>query len=385
MKYLLVLSAVIVLAGCSKNSTQDIAATKQNPQPETCNFGNTSFNLVKREAVIELEGRKPIVTSPTPTSTTSSAGVIYLDFDGYFVSGTSWNYSGDFTCSPANLSSSTITNITNRVINDYSPFNIVVTTDQNVYNAAPIAKRMRVVVTESWEWFGQAGGTSFVNSFTWGNNTPCFVFSSLLNYSEKNIGEAVAHEAGHTLGLQHQASYTGTSMTNAYNYGAGIGEIGWAPIMGCGYYQNLTTWHNGPTATGSGSSQNDVGIITSVVGLRSDDYSNSTSGAQALSGSLNGTINSSSDADFFSVNLSTAKTLSVNPFNVGANDAGANLDIIVRIYNAQGQLIGTINDPAVLNAITTLNAGQYYVSVATAANEYASTYGMLGQYTISLN
>jgi hypothetical protein len=311
--------------------------------------------------------------------------VILLDFDGQLVSGTSWNAGVAFNCLPANLGTAAIAQIVDRVKNDYSPFNIVVTTDESVYNAASSNRRMRVIITETWEWFGQAGGTSFLNSFTWGNNTPCFIFSSLLNYNEKQIAEAASHEAGHTFGLRHQATYNGTTLVSEYNYGAGTGETSWAPIMGCGYYKNLTTWHNGPNSMGSSSFQNDVAIIAAITGMKNDDYSNTSSGAQPLSSSLTGTINSSADTDFFTVNLAAPKTHSLVPFNVGGLNEGANLDMVARIYNSHGQLITTVEDPATLNAISLVNAGQYYIAVAVTPNPNAGVYGMLANYKISLN
>ncbi len=48
------------------------------------------------------------------------------------------------------------------------------------------------------------------------------------------------------LGLQHQSTYDSNCVKTAeYSPGQGSGEIGWAPIMGDGYYENLTTWHIG--------------------------------------------------------------------------------------------------------------------------------------------
>lgn len=383
MRYFLLVLTIFLVASCSKTATDSKADTIIQ-KSESCDFGLKQFNLAKRPAVIEGEGKPP--KPPTGgAGSSSNPGVILLDFDGQLVSGTSWNNGTNINCLPANLTTAAMTSIMDRVINDYNAFNVIVTTDENVYNAASSLKRMRVIITESWEWFGQAGGTSFLNSFTWGGNTPCFVFSSLLNYNEKKIAEAASHEAGHTLGLQHQATYNGTTLASPYNYGQGSGETGWAPIMGCGYYQNITTWHNGPSVAGYASFQNDVSVIAGVLGMKTDDYSNSISGSQALTTSLNGAINSSTDADFFSVNLSTPKTVSLIPFNVGVNNQGANLDLIIRIYNSQGQLIFSAEDPAVLNAIAVVNAGQYFISVSTIANLYAGTYGMLGKYNISLN
>jgi hypothetical protein len=74
---------------------------------------------------------------------------------------------------------------------------------------------------------------SYVGSFTWGDDTPGWVFSGLLNNNIKYIAEAVSHEAGHTLGLQHQSNYDAEcTKTSEYGQGQGTGEISWAPIMG---------------------------------------------------------------------------------------------------------------------------------------------------------
>ena len=244
---------------------------------------------------------------------------------------------------------------------------------------------MRVVVTESWEWFGQAGGTAYLNSFTWGNNTPCFVFSSLLAYSTKKIAEACSHEAGHTLGLRHQSTYDANGVKiSDYNWGQGSGQIGWAPIMGAAYNQNLSLWHYGPNSISATTMQNDLAIISNVVGYRSDDYSNSSSGAGSISTSAEGIINSSSDLDFFSLNLNKTKIISLVPANVGENNDGANLDLELKIYNNQGVLQSTVNDPAILNAGTSLSSGNYYLSVGSTGNQYTSNYGMLSKYKINV-
>jgi hypothetical protein len=174
-------------------------------------------------------------------------------------------------------------------------------------------------------------------------------------------------------------------MVSQYNPGLGSGETSWAPIMGVGYYRNVTTWHNGPTPYGYNSLQDDAAIINTVAGAITDDHSNTANNASALNSYLAGVINSSTDEDYFSVNLSSSKTLSVIPFNVGAGNNGANVDIILKIYNTQNQLLASVNDPASLQAITSLNAGQYYISVSATPNSNTGTYGMRGRYTISIN
>lgn len=385
MKRYVVIASLCVLAACSKNDVKKVTTNDpgQLQQLENCDFGITQFNLTKRAPVDIAPERK--LNGAAPSTPPPPAPTILLDFDGHVVSGTLWNSNGDIVCAPANLSSAAMNTIITRVTNDYAPFNVVVTTDEAVYNAAPVNKRMRVILTETWEWFGQAGGTSFRSSFTWGNNTPCFVFTSLLTYNEKQIGEAASHEAGHTLGLRHQAVYNGTVRISPYNYGQGTGEIGWAPIMGCGYYKNLTTWHNGPSDISYNAFQNEVSIITAVTTARPDDFANNMSGATELTSTLSGYMNSSSDIDFFHVNTNTLKTLSAIPINAGPDNTGANVDLIIKIYFPNGQLMRIIKDPASLNAIAELKLGEYYIAVTTEPNANATTYGMLGQYTISLN
>ena len=144
---------------------------------------------------------------PILNSYPSAAPTIYLDFDGQTVAGTSWNLGGAIYCGPSGLSSNQITEVFNRVSEDYRPFVINVTTDSTKYWSAPAKKRIRVIVTVTSDWYGSAGGVAFVNSVTWGDNTPCFVFSALLNYNTKNISESSSHEAGHTLGLRQQSLY----------------------------------------------------------------------------------------------------------------------------------------------------------------------------------
>ena len=390
MKNLLIFGFVILLASCSKNSIDKQASSLQEKEKQTCDFGIKSFTLTKREPVNLENGmisdkRPPGGGGAPPPPPPAGTGVLLLDFDGQFVSGTSWNYGGDFTCAPANLTADQINQIVQRVTNDYSPFNVVVTTDEAVFNATSY-KRMRAIITESWEWFGQAGGTSFQNTFTAGSTTPCFVFSSLLNYNTKQIGEAASHETGHTLNLRHQSVYGANGVKiSEYNSGQGAGEIGWAPIMGNSYSQNLTLWHYGPNSVGASSIQDDAAIIATALGYRTDDYSNTVSSAAALSASLNGIINNSSDLDFFSVNLGATTTVTLTPFNVGVNNEGSDVDLVLRIYNSQGTLISATNNVNTLNAVTVLGAGNYYISAGTVSNLYTTTYGMIGKYNISLN
>src|SRR5436305_14874385 len=78
-----------------------------------------------------------------------SPAVIYLDFDGQTVDGTSWNTDGPIACGASNLTTAQITEIYNRVAEDYRPFSINITTDSAKYWAAPADQRIRVILTTS--------------------------------------------------------------------------------------------------------------------------------------------------------------------------------------------------------------------------------------------
>ncbi len=332
---------------------------------------------------------------PLLNSHPSAKATVYLDFDGQHVSGTSWNWIGDIDAQPAGLPPAAVTEIFNRVAEDYRIFDLNITTDSTVFLAAPPAQRMRVIITPTSSWYGSAGGVSFVESFTWGDGTPAWVFSQLLNNNIKFIAEACSHETGHTLGLQHQSAYDAYCRKIAeYWSGQGSGEIGWAPIMGVGYYRNLTTWHNGKSSIGCNYLQNDIERILSMngFGLRADDYAGTIDQASTLvlegyNFSAAGIINFSDDKDVFSIALPTNLNFRMLAFpeNFGNANAGADVDIKVSLLNSMADTINQYNPDDLLNAgiDTLLQAGTYYLVVEGVGNINLSDYGSLGHYLIS--
>ncbi len=203
---------------------------------------------------------------PPPPPTEGKDTVIFLDFDGYTNTSIRWSVS---TVAPANMTDVEQDSVIARVKRIYNPFNVTVTKDEAVYNNADHKRRIRVVITESWEWYGQAGGVAYRGSFVWGDNTPCFVFSSLLQYNYKYVGEACSHEAGHTLGLQHQAVCENGVITSSYYGGKWYGDIYRAPVMGASYAVSYDgEWWIGPTPSGCFDIQNDIQKLQVYLTLR---------------------------------------------------------------------------------------------------------------------
>jgi hypothetical protein len=339
---------------------------------------------------------------------------IYLDFDGHTTTNTYWNDSAnpsivtpayDFDGNTAAFSTTELTRIQyiwQRVAEDFSPFNVNVTT-QAPTDINDLTKNgtndprwgIRVAIGgSSYDWYDAgAGGVAYVGSFNWSTDTPAFVFTQQLGGgNEKYTAEAISHEVGHTLGLNHDGR---KSPVEGYYKGQGAGETGWASIMGVGYYQNLSQWSKGEYTSAS-NLEDDLQIITTRngFGYRVDDTGNNLGTAKALvlagnAVSADGIIERNTDADFYSFGSDAgAITLNVSPVA-----RGANLDILAELYSADGTLIATSNpiDGLAATISTTLaTAGTYYLKIDGVgkgdplATGY-SDYGSLGQYSISGN
>jgi hypothetical protein len=249
------------LTGCQKESSFTYSRTIEADHHLKPPGG---YSLTKREETPELlqaakkanpgkgKGKPGGGGDTTYTPQPTGNAVILLDFDGHPYSGSYW--AGPMTFAYSGMNETGIRTVLDSMQADYSEFSVTVTADESVYYAAPANRRVRVVITESWEWYGQAGGVAYLGSFTWGNETPAFVFSSLLGYSAKNVWEAAAHEAGHTLGLRHQADWVDGVKISDYREGV---------IMGVGYYRPNVYWAVGLNSYGQ--LQDDKAIIRSTL------------------------------------------------------------------------------------------------------------------------
>ena len=217
---------------------------------------------------------------------------------------------------------------------------------------------------------------------------------SLIN--QKNIGECCSHESGHSVGLSHQSRYNASCvLTESYNSGIGVNgdQTSWAPIMGNSYAKNMTGWNVGPTPYDCSTAQDNISIIVSAngFGYRADDYTetldNNTTALNTNNINVSGIITTSSDKDAFKIIIAQGSTihLEVNPYSLGANNAGANLDVMLSLYNSSNTLIRSYDPLTTMNVIvdTTLATGTYYIVVDGTGNNNVSQYGSLGSYTIT--
>lgn len=350
---------------------------------------NILFTLILIVAGLQVNSQTPKLNSYIAARPT-----IFLDFDGQTVRSTGWNSGNTLTCAPSTMTSTQITDIFNRVSEDFRPFNVNITTDSTVFLSAPLNKRIRIIVTPTSGWTSGVGGISYVGSFTWGDDTPAFVFQDRLQNNPKYVAECCSHETGHALGLTHQSAYDATCrLVATYAEGTGSGETGWAPIMGNSYYKNMTGWNDGPTPYGCSNIQDNLTIITSQngFGYRTDDFTAENDATATLlnnaSFATNGIIETNTDKDAFRIALSNTRTIrfQVNPFAINTANVGANLDIRVDLYNNSNVLLKSYDKIGYLDVSidTTLSAGTYYFVISGTGNANIDDYGSIGAYTIS--
>ena len=329
---------------------------------------------------------------------------IYLDFDGHTTSNTNWNkvytngadiitprFTLDGDTSKTEFTAAenaAIYEIWLRVSEDFMPFDVNVTTvepDSAVFNDG---RAQRVVIGGFYsDWFGsQAGGISWNDSFSAHIDLPNFVFSESLAGNVKNIAEAVSHETGHALGLNHKGNSLINDESDYYT-----GTNGWAPIMGASYYQELTQWSKGEYE-GAINKVDELAVITSNngFGYRADDYPDTLLDAVQLSivnqtGEISGIIETNTDIDAF-VFETDGSELS---FRVGGTEGVTNLDVLVNIYNSSDELIYTYDPAETLYTefLFAEEAGTYYITVegtglSTDWPGVYSDYGSLGAYSI---
>ena len=384
------------------------------------------FPAAPAQALKLQSSTAPQAAPPILSSRPNASTVLYLDFDGETVTDPDWPaYAADgitvtgstIVAAPASLSSAEITAIWQRVKEDFWPFQIDVTTDLNRYNATPAGRRMRVIVTPTDAAAPGTGGIAYVGSMTlagapysvFNNNVPVWVFNPGVNA----IAEAISHELGHALGLRHDgrsppaAGYSDATGEYYQGHGDPASAVGWAPIMGAGYYQNLVQWskgeypgannHEDDVAIIAGQSPFDVGVVASnSIGYVSDEAGDTPDTAAVLdvsSGTLatSGIITTATDSDYYRFTLTSATTVDVNVTPSAATAKQANLDVGVELQDNAGNVVAGSNPASSLSATITANlpAGTYYVKIqgvgrVGAGGDYGySNYGSIGQYNLT--
>ncbi|MCU0431203.1 MAG: Ig-like domain-containing protein [Cytophagaceae bacterium] len=316
----------------------------------------------------EQASQAPAVAAPLPPagspvytlqSFPQAPSVVYLDFDGEYVSGTFWNGGAPINAAPYIIDEDGIRGIWELISEDFRPFELNITTDSMVYKNAQPGHRMKVIFTTTNTAAPGSGGVAFIGSFNWTLENPCWVFNGGL----KAGGETGSHEIGHTLFLLHDGRTLADGSHEEYY--SGHGE--WGPIMGASFWNPVTHWSNG-TYKFANNQEDDMSIISQLngFGFRSDDHANTMAGSTNMLViypdfvEKKGIIENQNDVDFFNFYHSGGAF----QINVSPESQYTNLDAGIRLYNAAGTLLierSLLGRNAVIN--TELAPGNYYFSV----------------------
>jgi len=340
----------------------------------------------------------------------SASRKVYLDFTGHTTTGTPWNTywsRTSFTTPPFTIDGDTSTfndaehaaiqTVWRRMAEDFAAYDVDVTTEdpglENLLrtSAGDLNYGMRVIFGPDQNATG-SGGVAYVGSFnslrtTGSPDIPCFVFAGV-GASTKFMGEAGAHEVGHTVGLFHDGA-----AGQEYFPGHGTGATSWAPIMGVGYSKDIVQWSKGDY-TGANNTQDDLAVIATYIPVIADEFGDSIAAAtvvNGLSAEVGGIIATTADIDIIKINAGRGN-LVITP-KVALSSP--NLRLQIKVLDSTGTAIGTYTGDGTVGNMApgpiTLNLpaeGIYYIQLEGIANGTGVTdgyneYASIGYYSFN--
>ncbi len=341
------------------------------------------------------------VNAPVPllSSRPGANHVLYLDFDGEVVNDVNWNFGRTIRAPRARMSKPEIIRTHGLVAGDFAAFDIDVTTDASRYATAQVGKRMRCIITRNDAAAPFAGGVAFLGSFADAGqfgleaDTPCWVF---IDRQPNSCAEAISHELGHTLDLNHDGRRLANGRREEYYAGHGRGATGWAPIMGVGYYKKITQWSKGDYPLAN-NDEDDLALITSArngFGYRPDDHADNFASAANLSAQGQiveqlGVLEKSNDVDVFRFQTDGGSLA----LRIKGASGESNADVVLELHRQHpsgGILLAEINRANTPNAEVAMDlaTGTYFLSVRPTGKPPEDgkgypIYGCIGAYRIT--
>ena len=337
-----------------------------------------------------------------------ASNTLYINFWGGTLSGTVWNDTFnnglDIHYSPYSRDiDSNSFSATDRyniwlawleAAEDYAPFDINVTSSEAVYLATPSTNRVQIIATTTDYFLPDAGGVAYLDAFQAAGDY--YRTGWAWNSTAGSLGITISHEAGHQMGLSHDGTLT-------VEYYEGHGD--WGPIMGAPYDQPYVQWDRGEYF-GANNQEDDLSIISGVLGSVADDAGNFMFAATALTlpvTGYEGLITPDgifSDIDVYSFEASGSTHIEVTPLlgDEGENRA-SNLAMNITLEHAAGLALAGMssadNSPLAPNSNTfvydgTLLSGTYYLTVEAVSPDSNwftgfGEYGNGGRYRMSVS
>ncbi len=334
---------------------------------------------------------------PVLNSNPGASDTLYLDFNGHSATDDWGTYAAaaydldgkSTTFSPGERLA--IRNVVNTTGEDYSPFNLNVTTvvpgsfahgvafRQVITNSSPTVVGTGSTATGVANLSSYASTTHGVNiAFTFASNFGSFGtgLNGSIMAAAVGIGNTSSHEFGHALGLSHFSQSSAPAV-----YPNAIMATSSSAL-------HRELWAVGTNV--NNATQDDMAIIgaaSNTIGYRTDDHGNTRTAATVLTPSGNsysgaGIIGNLTvpDRDYFKFTGSGSKQITVN-VDEYVND----LDVELRLYNASGTLLATSDSSTSFDATITqtLTAGDYYVEVRSDSETGAIRES--GRYTVSIS
>ncbi len=291
------------------------------------------------------ELKREIATSATAFQ--ASELMLYLNFNGATVRPgfgnadtlTSSLVNGQRFCPPPSLTQAQKDEIVRLVADDFSPFNVRVTTDAAEFAAYPRLFKEMCLVTTNPSVIGQPSGVGGVSPFAGlGNRLPgdfAFAFSAAYGNDPTEVALVVSHESAHLLGLGHQHLFDAScNFITEYHPGFGTGPTAFDPIMGGGVHGGIGNWFAQSCFSPIyGLPVDDYQLINDQVTVRPDDFPDVPTGDAVTGNEINGVLERAGDVDYFKINFKGP-----GPIRVTSD----NIDLKVSILNLGGETDGRV-------------------------------------------
>lgn len=263
----------------------------------------------------------------------------------------------------------------------FSFYDVNVTTSKAVYDRAGVRNSGHTKYHNE-----QGRSNAYLNSF----GTDTFV-NMYLDKTGYGYGRTTVHEIGHQLGLSHDKGRPGGE------YFQGIPEFKWVPIMGNYWYGDgwkndaLYQYSKGVYKTAT-NKEDDFRNMGKYLKVRADDKPKAVplniSGGKVSIADNFGLIESSSDSDTFTINVTSAGQVKLKIDRI-EYIGGAMLDVYAELKDKSGRVVAKDNPKAkrYANISARVQPGEYQLVIKGGAEGTPShgfpNYSSIGYYGIS--